>query len=138
MMEIVSISLDADTLKELNQIQDRLGFRSRSKMIRSTIDLLLNEYKVIDALKGVHEVAFVITYKEGERDHVSAVLHRFESVIRTTIHQHQAQVGLDILNVEADAAQIRELFGALKRNRCIKSVNFIHLYYHGQQAQRPR
>ena len=31
-MEIMSISLDKETLQELNEIQENLGFRSRSKV----------------------------------------------------------------------------------------------------------
>lgn len=123
-MKIISISLDKETLEELNEVQKNLGFKSRSKMLRSTVDALLNEYKVIDALEGLHDIVFVITYKEGEKNHVSSILHEFENVIKTTIHQHNMHLCLDILNINADADMIRKLFGTLKRNKCVRSVNF--------------
>ncbi len=123
-MEIVSISLDKDTLKELNDIQYSLGFKSRSKMLRSTIDLLLNEHRIIDSLRGVHDVVAVITYRESEKNHVSGLLHGFEDAIGTTVHQHHSHLCLDMMNIDAGADVIRRLFRILKSSKCIKSVNF--------------
>ena len=123
-MEIISISLDKETLNELNSIQHNLGFKSRSKMIRATIDSLMNEFRIIDSLKGKHEVVLLVTYREHERDRVSAILHKFEDSIKTTIHKHRSTFCLDIIEVDADTARIKELFGVLRRNKYIKSVNF--------------
>jgi metal-responsive CopG/Arc/MetJ family transcriptional regulator len=123
-LEIISVSLDGETLKELNEIQENLGFKSRSKLISSTVNSLLNEYRIIDSLRGVHEVVFIITYRENERNHVSNVLHEFDTAIKTTIHQHHSSMCLDIMNVDADAGVIRKLFSMLKRNKCVKSINF--------------
>jgi metal-responsive CopG/Arc/MetJ family transcriptional regulator len=123
-MEILSISLDKETLAELNEIQDSLGFKSRSKMLRSTIDLLLSEYKVIESLKGNHNVVFVITYKDNEKNHVSNMLHDFENEIKVTVHQHNGTMCLDMLNMAADAQRIRKLFTAMKGSKCIRSLNF--------------
>ena len=119
-MEIISISLDWETLSELDEIQKSLGFKSRSKMLRSTIDLLLSEYSVIEKLKGRHEVVFVMTYPENERNHVASILHAFKAEIKVTVHQHHGDLGLDMLNIEADAEVIRKLFGALKNSKCIR------------------
>lgn len=123
-MKIISISLDEETLSELNDVQRMLGFKSRSKMIRATIDSLMKEFKIIDSLKGKHEIVLLVTYKEHEKDHVSAILHKFEDSIKITIHQHLSSLCLDIINVNADADRIRELFNVLKRNKCVKSMSF--------------
>ncbi len=123
-MEIMSISLDKETLQELNEIQDNLGFKSRSKMLRSTIDLLLSEYKVLESLKGIHNIVFVITYKDNEKNHVSNMLHDFEDEIKVTVHQHNGPVCLDMLNMAADAPRIKKLFAEMKRSKCIRSLNF--------------
>jgi metal-responsive CopG/Arc/MetJ family transcriptional regulator len=126
-MEIVSISVDKETLQELNRVQEILGFKSRSKMIRATVDSLMNEFKIIEMLKGKHEVIFIVTYKEHEKYNVSNLLHKFEGSIKTTIHQHHSALCLDIINVNADASKIKELFRTLKSNKCIKSMNFTFL-----------
>ena len=77
-MEILSISLDKETLEELNGMQHNLGFKSRSKMIRATIDSLMNEFRIVDSLKGRHEVVLIVTYRGHDGDCVSGILHKFE------------------------------------------------------------
>lgn len=134
-MEIISVSLDKETLDELNEIQENMGFKSRSKMLRSTIDLLLSEYRVLDSMRGRHEVVFIITYKEQEKNHVSSTLHDFEHEIKVTVHQHHGNLCLDMLNIEADATVIKRLFSALKRSKCIRSLNFALLGH--RQATAP-
>lgn len=123
-MEILSISLDKETLNELNGMQRNLGFKSRSKMIRATIDSLMNEFRIVDSLRGRHEAVLIVTYREHDGEHVSGILHKFEGAIKTTIHQHSSSLCLDIVNVDSDASRIRELFSALKRSKCVKSMNF--------------
>ena len=123
-MEILSISMDKDTLDSLGSIQKRLGFRSRSKMLRSAMHSLLKEYGEMDGLSGIVESVFVLTYKEPEKNHVSDMLHRFEDNIRTELHQHHSGTCIDILNIYATAKQTRDFFMASKRNKCIYSVSY--------------
>ncbi len=123
-MEIMSISIDKETLSELNEIQKNLSFKSRSKMLRSMIDLLLSEYRVIDALKGMHEIVFVITYRDRESNHVMDILHMFKEEIKVNVHQHKGTMCIDMINVDADAEVIKKLFKDMKGSKCIRSVNF--------------
>lgn len=122
-MEIISISLDKDTLDELDEIQNNLGFKSRSKLLRATITSLMNEYKITSSLKGHIDSVFVLTYKEAEKHRVSDLLHKFEDMIKTVIHQHHVGICLEVLIVCADAEKIRELFSLLKRDKGVRSVS---------------
>ena len=122
-MEIISISLDKDTLDELDRIQGSLGFKSRSKLLRATISSLLNEYRIMESLKGHVDSVFVVTYKESEKHRVSDLLHDFEDCIKTNVHQHHVGICLEVLIICADAARIRELFGMLKKDKGVRSVS---------------
>lgn len=122
-MEIVTISMDRKTLKELEHTQERFGFKSRSKLIRATINSLLNEYKALDALKGHSDAVFTVTYKNHEGKELAYLLERFEDVIRTEIHQHHAGTCLRILVSCGDAGRLRDLFAALKKEKGVRSVN---------------
>ncbi|MDE1851153.1 MAG: ribbon-helix-helix protein, CopG family [Candidatus Micrarchaeota archaeon] len=121
-MEIISISLDSETLKRVNEIQERLGFKSRSKMLRSAMQSLINDYGGMGSLGGEVESVFVVTYKENERNHVSDILHRFKDVVETEMHHHHAGKGIDVLNLDTSAARTKELFNELKRSKCVSSV----------------
>ncbi len=121
-MEILSISIDKEALAQLNAIQKKLGFKSRSKMLRSAVFNMLKDYEALDSLKGEVESVFVLTYRESEKNHVSDNLHKFEEFIKTELHQHNKGVCIDILSVHTDAENTRRMFGVLKKNKCISSV----------------
>jgi metal-responsive CopG/Arc/MetJ family transcriptional regulator len=123
-MEILSISIDKSSLRRLQQIQKKLGFKSRSKMLQSAVLGMLKDYERLDSLRGHVDCLFVITYKEAERNHVSDVLHGFKNTIKTEIHQHGSGIGIDIFTLSTGAKDIRKIFNALKRNKCIYSVNY--------------
>ncbi len=124
-MEIISVSLDKEALENLDTIQQRLGFKSRSKLLRSTITSLVNEYYTIDSIRGSNEIVLVITYKINEKNHISSLLHRFEHSIKTTIHKHHGRSCVDIIDIIADAKVIQNMVHMLKKNKCVRSVNFI-------------
>jgi metal-responsive CopG/Arc/MetJ family transcriptional regulator len=122
-MEIISASLDSETLSELGEAQRRLGFSSRSRLLRAAISSLLNEYRLMESRRGHVDAVFTITYREADKDKVSDVLHMFEDCIGTTVHQHHRGICLEILIVCADAARQRELFGMLKKARGLRSLS---------------
>lgn len=121
-MEILSISIDDETKKRLGEIQKRLGFKSRSKLLRDAVQSLVKDYEALEGLKGTIEIVFVLAYKESEKNHVSNTLHRFKGSIKSELHQHGSESCIDVLNVRAEAQKVREMFSVLKKNRCIYSV----------------
>lgn len=124
-MEILSISIDDETLERLNEIQKLLGFKSRSKMLRNAILGMAKEYEALDTLTGNVESVFILTYAEFKKNNVSDVLHRFEDAIKTELHQHNSGTCIDVLNINTDAKRMREMFGALKRNKSVYSVTYV-------------
>lgn len=122
-MEIISVSMDKETLGELDRIQRQLGFRSRSRLIRATAASLLNEYKALESLKGHTDAVFMVTYRSAEKHGISDILHEFEDTIKTIVHQHHVGMCLEVLIVCAEAGRIRELFALLKKDKGVRSVS---------------
>jgi metal-responsive CopG/Arc/MetJ family transcriptional regulator len=122
-MEIISMSLDKETVTKLDAMQKKLGFRSRSKLMRATIDSLLNEYKVLEELKGHCDAVFNVTYNYKKKDELSHLLKEFEDIIRTEIHQSHAGMHLRVLIICGNAERIRELFSKLKAGKMVRSLN---------------
>ena len=118
----MSISIDKEALKQLEQIQKRLGYKSRSKMLRSALQSLVKDYEALEGLRGTVEIVFVLSYKESEKNHVSNTIHGFKGSIKSELHQHGSESCIDVLNIRAPAGKVREMFSVLKRNRCIYSV----------------
>jgi metal-responsive CopG/Arc/MetJ family transcriptional regulator len=118
----MSVSIDDETLHELDDVQRKLGVKSRSKLLRNAVLHMLQEYETLDALSGNVESLFVLKYKTSEKNHVSDMLHMFEDSIRTELHQHSSGTCIDVLDIRADADKTRKLFAELKRSKCVRSV----------------
>jgi metal-responsive CopG/Arc/MetJ family transcriptional regulator len=123
-VEILSISMDKEELKKLEDVQKRLGFKSRSKMLRSALESLSKEYDSVNALKGNVESVFVLTYSDTKKDNVSDVLHKFEDNIKSEMHHHHAGTCVDILNLETTANVTRNFFSAVKSSKDIDTVTY--------------
>ncbi|MFH1393843.1 MAG: hypothetical protein ABII71_04000 [Candidatus Micrarchaeota archaeon] len=123
-MEIISISIDKGTLNDLNNTQEKLGFKSRSKLLRATISSLLNEYSVLDGLSGHCDVVFTVTFEQHSGGGFGRIMNEFEGIIRTEIHQHHAKTCLRVIIVCGDARKVRDFFVALKNEKGAKSVAY--------------
>jgi len=121
-MEIISVSLDKETLKELEKTQEKLGFKNRSKLLRAAVSSLINEYHALESIRGHTDAVFLVTYKDSDAHRISDLLHGFEDCIKTTVHQHHVGICLEVLILCAEASRIRELFGLLKKTKGVRSV----------------
>ncbi len=123
-MEILSISISKEDLKSLESAQKRLGFNSRSKMLRSAIESLINDYDKLNELKGNTESVFVLTYPDSEKNKVSDMLHRFEEDINSEMHHHHHHTCIDILSLHTGADEVRRFFKEAKSNKSVRSVTY--------------
>jgi metal-responsive CopG/Arc/MetJ family transcriptional regulator len=134
-LEILSISIDDETLERLNEIQKLLGFKSRSKMLRNAILGMAKEYEALDTLKGNVESVFILTYAESKKNSISDILHRFDDAIKTELHQHNSGTCIDVLNINTKAKTTREIFSLLKRSKSIYSVTYVIIDRHSKAAK---
>ena len=123
LMEIISVSMDRETVGELDRMQKKLGFRSRSKLMRATIGSLLNEYKVMETLEGHCDAVFTVTYEYRKKDELGHLLAQFEDVIKTEMHQHHEGTHFRVLIICGQAKRIRELFSELKTGKMVRSLS---------------
>jgi metal-responsive CopG/Arc/MetJ family transcriptional regulator len=121
-MEIISVSMDAEQLAELDSLREKLGFGSRSKLLRATVDSLLNEYNALESRQGHCDAVFTVTHRTHGSEGLSSLLTEFDDAIVTELHQHHKDMCLRVLIACADAERIRELFSHIKRSRGVKSV----------------
>jgi len=122
-MEIISVSMDRNTLDELNKTQEKLGFKSRSKLVRAGMDSLVNEFKALDLLRGHNDIVFTVVYRHKDKDRFGDVMEKFDDVITTEIHQHRNGNCVRILVTSGNAKRLMELFKMIKSKKEIISVN---------------
>ena len=121
-MEIISLSLDRKYVEDLDQIRERHGFRSRSGLMRAAIDSLLNDYRILEEVKGHVDAVFTLTYHESRLGDLSSILARHQESIRTEIHQHHSGICLRVLIVCAKAEEVRSFFSDLKSAKGVRSL----------------
>jgi len=85
-MGIVSISLNDNILKEMDQLQKEFGFTGRSELIRAGIRMLLTDK--IDKEKQTGDIGCIltVTHEEDDEESVTKIKHRFENIIQTHLH----------------------------------------------------
>lgn len=123
-LEILSVSIDDETLGQLKEIQKKLGFKSRSKLLRIAIQGIMKDYQELDSHSGSIECVFMVMYDEEEKNHVSDIIHRFKKMINTEVHHHSFGRELEILIMRGDAKEVGRFFTTVKKSKCIYSVNY--------------
>ena len=92
-MTIVSISLNNEMLKELDKLQDSMGFTGRSEIIRAGIRTFVQEEKQKRDLKGKQNAVLIVVHADEYDDQVAGIKHDYEDLIKT--HLHNKIDGLD-------------------------------------------
>lgn len=116
--------MDKKTLNQLEQMQKKLGFKSRSKMLRSAMQSLSKDYEGMDGLRGDVESVFVVTYPYRQKNRVSDLLRGFEDVMRADLHHLHRGTCIDIFNLETDAKTTRKFYGMMKSSKAVHSVSY--------------
>jgi CopG family nickel-responsive transcriptional regulator len=124
-MPIVSVSMDATVLKNLDEIAQRRKYRSRSEAVREA----LREFTDVTEWGregGQASVILAVIYERGNPKADLAMLqHRFDE-IRTMLHTHLNEVDcLQIFVAEGSTSRLKELIGRIRRVKGVKQIKFI-------------
>jgi CopG family nickel-responsive transcriptional regulator len=81
-MAIVSISLNDTILKEIDRIQNTLGYSGRSEVIRAGARLLISESKEKERLIGKINSTLLLIHSQDMEDVVTEIKHRLKEMVR--------------------------------------------------------
>jgi metal-responsive CopG/Arc/MetJ family transcriptional regulator len=121
-MEVISISLAREHVEKIERLMGVLGVRSRSKLIRASLESLNREHAFISELEGTQTVVFMVSQKKAGGE-LSRIMHEFKSVIKTNIHHHSPKGCLDILITEGDAEVMKSMYRAITNSSRPGSVS---------------
>lgn len=135
-MEVVSVSLPADLLQDLERVAAARGFRGRSELVRVALRQFAQE---TPAIEGHLHGSITIAYSHGREARISEVRHVYYDVVLSLMHTHcEAETCMDVLLVGGDAARILELVEALKRQRDVRRCVFVPVHAAEPAAEPPR
>jgi CopG family nickel-responsive transcriptional regulator len=84
-MPIVSVSLDNETISELNKIEKEFGFSNRSTALRACIKAFLVENKSTKK-EEFSEAVFLLIHKEEKENKTLEIKHKFKEIIINQMH----------------------------------------------------
>ncbi len=122
-MEIITASLDTEQVKQLNGLQRKLGYKSRSKLLRAAIDSLLHEHAQIDGLTGFQNTVITVSHRKEDESGVMRAMHQFEDLVETNTHKQSGGRCVEIIMAQGDAGRIKRLYGLLKAAKGVDCVN---------------
>jgi len=85
-MGIISISLNDNILKEMDELQKEFGFTGRSELIRAGIRMLLSDKLEKEKQTGDIGCVLTVTHEEDDEESVTKIKHRYENIIQTHLH----------------------------------------------------
>lgn len=126
MSEIISMSLDENTLLDLDTLQKELGFSGRSETIRQCIRLFANDHKQGRKLHGEIDGVVLAVHPDEFTENVSETRHRYQHIIKTQIHHHlDSHACLELLIVKGPADTIRKLTHELQTSKKMTLVKLL-------------
>src|SRR2546428_1670328 len=124
-MTIVSMSLDPQTLRKLEEVVKKRGYPSRSEAFREALRDFIDEAEWEKESGASMLILSALVDKESTRTDLAVIQHRFEE-IRTMLHTHVDEANcLEIFVAEGPSGRLKEFVQALRRGKGGKAIKFI-------------
>lgn len=125
-MEIISLSVDEETIENIEEIQQKSAFNGRSELLRKAIENLHQEVSDKDRLEGHLNAVIVSRHLHEEEQGIAEISHRHDSVITTQLHSKlDNQKCLEIFHTDGPAKKVIEFFNDLEGSKHTESVNIL-------------
>lgn len=125
-LTIVSISLNDNIIRELDKLQNSIGFTGRSEIVRASVRNLVLEEKKIDGLMGALHSVLLVIHDEKSDQEISEIRHGFDKIINTHIHNKiDEDKCLEIFVLYGDAKEIKNITKKFQGNKKMDQVRLV-------------
>jgi len=127
-MPVVSISLNGEMLRELDELQDSMGFTGRSEIIRAGIRSFVQEEKQKRDLKGRQSAVLIVVHLDEYDDQVARIKHDYEDLIRTHLHNKiEGDRCMEMFFLDGDSKKIQAITKGFVTDRKMDTVKLVAL-----------
>ncbi len=125
-VEIISLSLPEELLKELDDVLGEEHSANRSEVIRQAVRNYIAEYNRLDNVKGNVIATITVLYEKTEKnEELFRVQHEFGDVITAYLHSHLTEANcLEVLVVKGSSQRLKDLIDGLKANKPVRQIKF--------------
>ena len=109
-MPIVSISLNDEILKQIDNLQSTMGFSGRSDAIRAGIRSFVSEEKQKQDLSGEVNAILLVVHNDEYDNEVNGIKHSYEDLI--TMHLHNKIDGekcMELFILKGESEKVTEI-----------------------------
>jgi len=125
-MEVISLSLDSETLEKLEEIQERSSFNGRSELFRKAIDQLHRTQNSLSDMEGSINAVIVVKHPHKRERSVTEIAHKHDGMLKSQLHSKLDEENcIEIFQVEGEAGEVRSLYNQLKGSKDTESVQII-------------
>ena len=125
-MPIVSISLNAEILSEIDKLQKSMGFSGRSEIIRAGIRNLIAEEKQRSNLSGIIHAILMIIHDEDSEQIVTGIKHSYEELIGTHLHSKiEGNKCMELFLLHGEADRVDVMTKDFKTNKKMDHVKLV-------------
>ena len=127
-MTIVSISLNDEILKELDKLQESMGFTGRSEIIRAGIRTFVQEEKQKRSLEGQQNAVLIVVHADEYDDAVAGIKHDYEDLIKTHLHNKiDGERCMEMFFLDGDSKRIQAITQGFVTDKKMDTVKLVAL-----------
>jgi CopG family nickel-responsive transcriptional regulator len=125
-VEIISVSLPEELLKELDGVLGEQHSATRSEVIRQAVRNYITEYNELDNIKGNVIATITVLYEKTEQnEELFHIQHEYGDMIAAYLHSHLTETScLEVMAVKGPSERLKSLIDGLKANKPVKQIKF--------------
>ena len=109
-MVVISMSVDARMLENIDSMRALYGFSGRSETIRAGVRLLDEDARAKQKMSGKMNAVLLVVHQAAAEDAVGRIRCEFEDIVKTQLHAHLKEGKcLELFVLDGSAQKIREL-----------------------------
>ena len=125
-MEVISLSIDEETLEKIDDIQEKGSFNGRSELIRKAVEGLHQEVNDRDKLRGNMNAVIVVRHPHDHEHGISETSHSFDDIVTTQLHSKlSSKKCLEVFHTSGSAEKIIDFYNELEGSKHTESVNIL-------------
>lgn len=125
-MEIISLSLDEETMGKIEEIQQESSFNGRSELFRKAIENLHQETINNQSLSGELNAVVVVRHPHKKEQRIGSIAHNFDDVITTQLHSKlDGENCLEVFHTDGKADRVIDFFNELEGSKHTEAVNIL-------------
>lgn len=125
-MEIISLSIDDETLDKIEEIQENSSFNGRSELIRKAIENLYQETSDREELEGRLNAVIIARHPHQNEQNIAEISHDFDNILTTQLHSKLSNDKcLEVFHTDGSADKVIEFYNRLEGSKDTESVNIL-------------